>query len=50
MTETLVEYQLVTDQGETLKTSEGFSGKGIATYSNGDVYNGEFVNGVREYE
>ena len=42
----LVEYILVTESGETKNTSVEYSGKGKATYPNGDVYEGEFVNGV----
>ena len=42
----LVEYQLVTPDGVTQKTSKDFTGKGIATYPNGDVYDGGFVDGV----
>lgn len=42
----LVEYVLVTDKGETKNTSVEFTGKGKATYPNGDVYEGEFVDGV----
>ena len=42
----LVEYQLVTPDGVTQKTSKDFNGKAIATYPNGDVYDGVFVNGV----
>jgi len=40
-------YVLVTDAGEK-QTSVGFSGKGKATYPNGDVYEGSFVEGVRQ--
>ena len=43
----LQEYTLVTAAGETLKSSKDFNGKGIATYQNGDQYDGEFVNGLR---
>ena len=45
--EKLVEYELVTDKGEKKNTSVEYSGKGKATYPNGDVYEGEFVNGLR---
>ena len=31
---------------EVLKVSHGFTGRGIATYPNGDVYDGTFVDGV----
>ncbi len=44
--EGLQEYSLVTAAGQTQKTSEGYSGDGTATYPNGDVYHGPFVNGV----
>lgn len=40
-------YALTTDKGETLTFSAGFTGKGVATYPNGDIYDGEFLNGVR---
>ena len=39
-------YQLVTD-GKTLDSSENFTGKAVATYPNGDVYDGDFVAGKR---
>ena len=42
----LKEYQLVTD-GKTLTDSKGFSGKGVATYPNGDTFEGEWVDGLR---
>ena len=28
--------------------SEGFTGKGVATYTNGDVFDGEFVDGKKQ--
>ena len=40
------EYQLVNEAGDTVKTSRHYSGKGTATYPNGDVYEGLFVEGV----
>ena len=40
-------YQLVNAEGQALASSEGYSGKGNATYPNGDVFKGDFVNGVR---
>ena len=43
----MVEYVLVTDKAETKNTSVDYTGKGKATYPNGDVYEGEFVNGLR---
>ena len=33
---------------EKLNTSKDYSGAGRATYPNGDVYEGDFVNGLRE--
>ncbi len=38
----------MTDKGESLTFSAGFTGKGVATYPNGDVYDGEFSQGVRQ--
>ena len=35
-------YTLTTEKGEVLNYSAGFSGKGIAVYPNGDIYDGEF--------
>ena len=31
---------------ETVNRSYGYSGKGVATYPNGDIYEGHFANGV----
>ena len=42
----LPEYQLVTPDGVTQKTSKDFNGKAIATYPNGDAFDGVFVAGV----
>lgn len=33
---------------ETVKTSRHYNGKGVATYPNNDVYDGYFVDGLRE--
>lgn len=41
-------YTLTTDKGEALTYSAGYSGKGVAAYPNGDVYDGEFAEGVRQ--
>ena len=46
--EKLVAYTLVTDKGENMASSKDFTGKGTATYPNGDVYQGDFVEGLRE--
>ena len=39
-------YTLETAAGETLNNSRGYTGKGKATYSNGEVYDGDFEDGV----
>lgn len=44
----LQEYQLVNADGELLLSSRGYNGKVTATYTNGDTYQGDFVEGVRE--
>lgn len=58
------EYKLVTEAGqvqvliscfnifdrETVNKSFGYTGKGVATYPNGDIYEGHFVNGVSQNE
>ena len=44
--ETLVEYKLETSNGHVLNESKDYTGKGKATYPNGDTYDGEFQNGV----
>jgi len=51
MAEEAVEYTLTTESGlfwnrEVLKKSRGYTGKGNATYPNGDTYEGHFVDGV----
>ena len=43
----LVEYALVNAEGETLKSSRHYTGKGQATYPNQDTYDGDFEDGVR---
>jgi hypothetical protein len=44
-----IKWQLTLFRGdrETVNKSYGYSGKGVATYPNGDIYEGHFVNGVR---
>lgn len=42
------EYTLTKENGETGKSSRDYTGKGKATYPNGDIYDGEFVKGLRE--
>ena len=39
-----VNYDLI--DSETVNKSFGYTGKGVATYPNGDTYDGFFVNGV----
>jgi hypothetical protein len=41
-------YTFITENGETKTTSRGYTGKAIANYENGDVYDGDFANGIRE--
>ena len=43
----LLEYQIVNGEGETLKSSRDYNGFGTATYPNGDVYAGDFKDGLR---
>jgi len=44
--EALVEYKLETSNGHVLNESKDYTGKGKATYPNGDTYDGEFSGGV----
>ena len=41
-------YQLVTENNETKTSSRGFTGYGTATYENGDIYEGDFIDGKRQ--
>ena len=41
-------YIFITENGEEKKTSRGYTSKAIAHYPNGDVYDGYFVEGIRE--
>jgi len=41
------EYKLTTEGGDEKKTSSEFSGKGKAEYTNGDVFSGTYVDGMR---
>ena len=43
-----VKYQLVTENREIKTTSRGFTGQGTATYQNNDIYEGDFLSGIRE--
>lgn len=39
-------YTLVKENGESSNSSRDYTGKGTATYANGEIYEGEFVEGV----
>lgn len=39
-------YTLTKENGETGKSSRDYTGKGTAVYGNGEIYEGEFVEGV----
>lgn len=41
-------YQLRTENNELKTSSRGFTGQGTATYENGDIYEGDFLDGIRE--
>ena len=42
-------YIFVTAEGETRKEgSRHYTGKATASYPNGDLYEGDFVEGIRE--
>lgn len=41
-------YLFTTENDETKTTSRGYTGKAVAQYPNGDVYEGYYVEGVRE--
>ena len=47
--EALVEYKLETSNGHVLNESKDYTGKGKATYPNGDTYDGEFQGGVSSF-
>lgn len=40
-------YRLLTENGENKTTSRGFTGQGTASYDNGDIYEGDFLDGIR---
>ena len=40
-------YNLVQPDGQVIHRSRGFTGKGRVTYDNKEVYDGDFVDGVR---
>ena len=41
-------YTFQTENGETKTMSRGYTGKAVASYPNGDVYDGDFLDGIRE--
>ena len=41
-------YSFTTENNEIKHTSRGYAGRAIANYPNGDIYDGYFVEGVRE--
>jgi len=43
-----VKYQFITENSEKKTTSRGYTGKAQAMYVNGDIYDGDFVDGIRE--
>ena len=42
-----VPYSMTLPDGSTRDGSEGYSGKAIASYENGDKYEGDFKDGLR---
>jgi len=41
-------YIFVTENGEIKSMSRGYTGKATASYPNGDVYEGDYTDGIRE--
>ena len=41
-------YVLITENGEKKAMSREYAGKGTAYYSNNDIYEGDFLDGIRE--
>ena len=41
------QFKLLDDQGQEVSHWRSFNGKGSATYTNGDKYDGDFVKGRR---
>ena len=46
--DTGAKYTFQTENGETKSMSRGYTGKAVASYPNGDVYDGDFADGIRE--
>ena len=41
-------YVFITENQETKTTSRGYNGRAMAHYPNGDTYDGQYINGIRE--
>lgn len=41
-------YIFITENGEKKTTSRGYTGKAQASYPSGDIYEGDFLDGIRE--
>ena len=41
-------YIFITENGEKKHISFGYTGKAQAAYVNGDIYEGDFLDGIRE--
>ncbi|CAK88416.1 unnamed protein product (macronuclear) [Paramecium tetraurelia] len=41
-------FSFTPEGGSATNSTKDYSGKGIATYPNGDTYEGQYVNGIRE--
>ena len=46
--DTGAKYIFVTENREIKSMSRGYTGKATASYPNGDVYEGDFLDGIRE--
>ena len=42
-----ITYKLRTENEEWKKSSRGYTGQGTAYYENGDIYEGDFIDGIR---
>lgn len=41
-----VPYQFTPEGGAPTNSSKDYTGKGLANYPNGEIYEGDYVNGV----
>ena len=41
-------YELITENGEKKTMSREYAGKGTANYPNNDIYEGDFLDGIRD--